>query len=198
MALEKRIAARFVGARFVGAWFVGACVGLGLCAAQTPPSAVSPNIADFQKRVADYMKVHNQAAAAIPGLKSTDSFDKIDSHEHDLQAGIRAARPNAAQGAIFTPPIAAEFHQIIRKALSGPGASHAIKGLHDTQPSPPPTVAVDADYPSQQPVAFMPPSLLNALPPLPKGLEYRAVRRTLILRDTEANLIVDYIHDALP
>ena len=36
------------------------------------------------------------------------------------------------------------------------------------------------------------------LPPLPDGIEYRFMGRELILRDTNANLIVDFIHEAGP
>jgi len=35
------------------------------------------------------------------------------------------------------------------------------------------------------------------LPELPPQLEYRVVGRSLILRDSEANLIVDFIRDAI-
>jgi hypothetical protein len=40
--------------------------------------------------------------------------------------------------------------------------------------------------------------LLDALPRLPEGLEYRFMGNDLILRDTKANLIVDFINNAVP
>src|SRR5580692_7652907 len=138
-------------------WIIG-CVGLGLCAAQGH-STVSPNIADFQKRITEYMKVRNQAVSAVPSLKSSDSMGKIDAHEHDLQACIRAARPTTAPGDIFTPAIAAEFRQAIHAALTGSNASHAEKNINENQPSPLPALAVNAAYPSDAPVPFMPPSI---------------------------------------
>jgi hypothetical protein len=177
-------------------WIIG-CIGLGLCAAQVH-STGSQNVADFQKRVADYMKVRNQALSAVPSLKSSDSMGKIDAHEHDLQVCIKAVRPKATQGDIFTPAIAAEFRHAIHAALSGPGEEDAKKNLNENQPAPLPALAVNAAYPAEAPVPYMPPALLKALPPLPKELEYRVVGRALILRDSAANLIVDYIHDALP
>ena len=54
---------------------------------------------------------------------------------------------------------------------------------------------VNANYPDGLPLQSMPPSLLLNLPRLPKELEYRFVGRELILRDTQANLIVDVIPD---
>jgi hypothetical protein len=44
----------------------------------------------------------------------------------------------------------------------------------------------------------VPPTLLLNLPVLPKGLEYRITGHTLSLRDTDANMVVDYLPDALP
>jgi len=169
-------------------------IGLSVWAAQV----VSPGIADFQKRVGNYEKVRRTAASAVPVLKATESAKKIRDHERDMALAIRAARPGAAQGDIFTPAIATEFRGIIQSALSGPGADRMKHNMRDSQPSPLPQIAVDTTYPINDPVQSMPPSLLRQLPLLPRELEYRAVGRTLILRDIEANLIVDYITQALP
>jgi hypothetical protein len=43
-----------------------------------------------------------------------------------------------------------------------------------------------------------PAGLLRVLPKLPRELEYRLVQRNLILRDIEANLIIDVIPLATP
>ncbi len=44
----------------------------------------------------------------------------------------------------------------------------------------------------------MPPTLLLKLPQLPKQLNYRYVGRNLMLVDTDNNIIIDYMLDALP
>jgi hypothetical protein len=41
------------------------------------------------------------------------------------------------------------------------------------------------------------PTMLRRLPPLPQELEYRIVNRDLIIRDREANLIVDVMRNAV-
>jgi len=176
--------------------FTAGMIGLSMWAAQVHPPA-SADIADFQKRVANYLKVRKSAASAVPALEATDSPEKIRDHERDLALAIRAARPGAAQGDIFTTAIAAEFRRTIQTAFSGRGAAGIKKSMMDSQPSPLPQIAVDAAYPGDEPVQSMPPSLLRQLPPLPRELEYRVVGRALILRDIEANLIVDYINEAL-
>ncbi|MEI9974661.1 MAG: hypothetical protein WDO73_23000 [Ignavibacteriota bacterium] len=171
-------------------------VGLSLWSARNP--VASPQIADFQKRVADYVALRKTAASNVSGLKTSGSPEKIQQHQKDLSAAIRSARPAAAQGDIFTPPVAAEFCRLIQATLSTPGAERVKKGVKDTQLSTLPQIRVNDTYPADQPVQSMPPSLLKQLPELPKELEYRVVGRALILRDVEANLIVDYINEALP
>jgi hypothetical protein len=44
----------------------------------------------------------------------------------------------------------------------------------------------------------VPPSLLLKMPELPEQVRYRFVGRTLILRDTDANVILDFIPDIVP
>jgi len=53
-------------------------------------------------------------------------------------------------------------------------------------------------YPETKPLATVPPKLLAKLPRLPEELQYRFFDRHLILLDVDADLIVDYIPDALP
>ena len=57
-------------------------------------------------------------------------------------------------------------------------------------------LAVNSTYPISAPFSTVPPSVLMALPPLPKELEFRFVGRNLILRDTKANMIVDVLPEA--
>jgi hypothetical protein len=42
-----------------------------------------------------------------------------------------------------------------------------------------------------------PPTLLANLPKLPPELEYRFVDNALILRDTKANVVVDFLPDVM-
>ena len=52
-------------------------------------------------------------------------------------------------------------------------------------------------YPDGAPFATMPPLLLLQLPPLPAGLEYRFLGNAVILLDVDANLVVDFVPNAL-
>jgi hypothetical protein len=52
---------------------------------------------------------------------------------------------------------------------------------------------VNQAYPSKAPLATVPPKLLAQLPMLPEELEYRLIDRRLLLRDRDANLVVDVL-----
>ena len=53
-------------------------------------------------------------------------------------------------------------------------------------------------YPTTLPLETVPGKLLRVLPQLPEVLEYRILGRHLILRDVKANLVVDFVRDAVP
>ncbi len=56
---------------------------------------------------------------------------------------------------------------------------------------------VNAKYPEGAPVPTVPASVLLSLPTLPRPLEYRIVGKHLLLLDTDAGIIVDYIPNAI-
>src|SRR5579859_5786002 len=66
---------------------------------------------DFEKRVADYMKLHQQALTGMNIPKTTDSPAQIAEVQHQLDAKIRALRPDSKQGEIFTSEIAGRFRR---------------------------------------------------------------------------------------
>jgi hypothetical protein len=54
---------------------------------------------------------------------------------------------------------------------------------------------VNQPYPTSIPLVTAPPRLLARLPMIPEELEYRPIDRRLLLRDRDANLIVDVLID---
>jgi hypothetical protein len=56
---------------------------------------------------------------------------------------------------------------------------------------------VNATYPEGEPLPTTPPQVLMNLPKLPPELEYRIVGKTLIIRDLDANIIVDFVPNAI-
>ena len=72
--------------------------------------------------------------------------------------------------------------------------------IMDENPVEPATIklTVNARYPDVVPLTSVPPQVLQTLPKLTEDLEYRFVGDWLILLDTHAHVVADYIDDALP
>jgi len=170
-----------------------------LCSVPTgqaqPTNPTGAAVFDFQKRVTAYVDLHNREAGKVSPLKETDSPAQISTRERQLGEAIKAARAGAAAGALFGP-VAGIVRDVIRTDWQhrSPAERKAMmvevpKGL---------SARPDTIYPTTLPLATCPPALLQALPRLPHELEYRFIGRHLILRDVDANLVVDVLENALP
>ena len=136
------------------------------------------------------MKVDN----AAPPLKKTDDPAKIRAAQQTLAELIRAARSTAKHGDVLTPDIASYFQRLLRPETKDPGTKAAIK---DDNPGTIP-FKVNGDYPDKETLSTVPPNVLVTLPKLPDDIEYRFVGKHMILRDARANLIIDYMTNAIP
>jgi recombinational DNA repair protein RecR len=58
--------------------------------------------------------------------------------------------------------------------------------------------AVNGRYPDTVPLSTVPPEVLQTMPKLSEDMEYRFIGDDLILLDTHAHVIADYIENALP
>lgn len=154
-------------------------------------------VAEFQNRVADYLKLHNRAEADFPRWKPTDAAELINEHERELAQKTRTLRPSAKQGEIFTVPITAEFRRLVKIASRGREASTIRRSLEHAEPVAL-TIHVNDTYPRSVPLQSTPATLLRNLPALPKQLQYRVIGHDLVLLDVGANLIVDFAEKAIP
>jgi hypothetical protein len=160
----------------------------------TNPSALA--LQDFKARIDAYVALHKKEESAGVALKKTNDPAEISAAEKILAARIRAARANAKPGDIFTPEIRAEFRKLIAQPMKGDAKADARQIVKDDAPASMP-LKVNADYPEGAPLPTVPVSVLRNLPTLPAELEYRIIGGHLILRDTNANLVVDFIPDAM-
>ena len=157
-----------------------------------------PVLADFTKRVKEYIALRNKVDGDAPKLQETKDPAKIRAAQLALGALIRTARATAKQGDIFAPPIEKKFRALLRPEVQGAEGAKARATILEEKPAV--TLKVNADYPSKEPLTTVPPNVLQSLPALPKDgdLEYRFVGKHMILLDTRANLIVDFLWSAIP
>jgi hypothetical protein len=163
-------------------------------APQTPPvNADAQVLQDFKARVDKYVELRKKADDSAPPMKKTEDAAELRTAQQGLAERIGAARTPARQGEIFTPEIAARFRKLLHPEVKDYGTKATIK---DDNPGAFP-FKVNGPYPSKEPLSTVPPNVLASLPPLPKDIEYRFVNKHLILRDARANLIIDYIPNAI-
>jgi hypothetical protein len=163
--------------------------------------AVNPNaalLADFKSRVEKYAALHRDMAKGAATQKDQTTATQMDAQKTALVAKILAARGTAKHGDIFSPEIRPIFRRLLAPELKGQDGRDTKAVLKDDAPAPG-TVPfqVNAKYPENQPKPTMPANLLLNLPGLPEPLEYRVVGQHLLLLDTVADLIVDYILNAI-
>ena len=155
-------------------------------------------LADFQARVQGYVELHQCLEDSIPAPASKD-WPAVYGAIQTLGAKIRAARQNARQGDVFTPEIQRVLRQTIRECLTGCNINNLLASLNEENPEGLVLVPyVNGEWPDEASYGPMPPHLLAALPPLPDELQYRFMNRDLVLLDVHANVIVDFMTNAMP
>jgi len=160
---------------------------------QTSPPGVGENARlsqEFQSRAAKYLDLRKQVAGK--STRPSNSPEALTASQKELGSKIRRARSGAKQGEIFTPELSSFFRRQVSQSLNGPHGNEIQASLRHGEPANG-RLQVNEVYPEKLPLQSAPPSLLLNLPPVPEGLEYRIVGRDLVLRDTEANIVVDFI-----
>jgi len=185
----------------LAAFAVAACAP---SAAQTPKASnVNPDaglVAEFTKKVDAYVKLRNSVTGYAPDLKRTEKPGEIAVAEKSMAQMVRGARADAKRGDIFTPATQAMFRRLLHSQLTKGGGEGADNKaiIKDDAPEPKEVpFKVNADYPKEAPLSTVPPDVLLALPKLPEDVQYRFVGKHLLLYDAKANLIVDFMLNAI-
>ncbi|HJQ69695.1 MAG TPA: hypothetical protein VKA70_12020 [Blastocatellia bacterium] len=158
-----------------------------------PPEAV----AAFGDRVKQYVKLREKIEEGMPNLSKEAKPEEIDAHKKAFQEKVRAARVGAKPGDIFTADIVGHIRATLKREFKGKDLKDLRETVLEAENKGVP-VRVNYPYPVTKELVEMPPTLLLALPELPKQMRYRYVGNRLLLVDRENGLIVDYMVDALP
>lgn len=168
--------------------------------AQTSDAASSNQklLTDFSRKAKDYTDKERMLAA--DRMKPTSDVSKLQQQRKQLRVAMQQVRANARQGDFFTSEVSEAFRKTLADLLNGPEGKKIKVSLNHAEPGAPAEFKVNREFPNQngQPIQSVPPTVLKVLPVLPKGLDYCIAGRTLALRDSVANLVVDYLPNALP
>jgi hypothetical protein len=152
---------------------------------------------EFRKRVDAYVELQKKLVSQLPPLPDEATPQQIDQRQRQLAKGIMAVRTPARVGDIFTPSMQAFVRELLARVFSGPDGKEMRSMVMDENPIGL-KIEVNGRYPDEVPMSSMPPAVLEALPQLPKEIEYRFIGDRLILLDVQAHLIIDLVPNALP
>jgi len=165
------------------------------------PGAESVAYGRLEQQAAQYMALRRAATADVPALVPKADAATILSHQRAQAAAIRARRAGVRPGELFTPDVAPIIARVVREELTKMGEERKKVTRENPRaetPTTPVALKIDAEYPEEASLSTVPAGLLLRLPRLPSGLEYRFVGRHLVVRDVDANTIVDYLVNVVP
>ena len=166
--------------------------GAAIGHAQIPVNADAAAIADFEKRVSDYAAFVKKLDATIAEPASGSEPAAFLDHQRALAKLIQKSRASARPGDLCPKPMRAVIRRLIAGVVHAPGGAQVRKSIFDEDPGNM-RLAINSEYPDNAPFATVPPQILQGLPRLPDGLEYRFIGKRLLLIDSHARIVADIV-----
>jgi hypothetical protein len=172
------------------------CASLFVC---WPDAAAFAQAADnqaaaftaFAEKIGRYERLRARLEERLPTLEGQRRSWSVMLMRRYLASAVRTARPRAQIGDVFTPPIAAVF----RHALVDAVYDVDIEGLVPDESDVVVDLVVNEPVPEWA-LDRLPMPLLDRLPALPEGIEYRVVSGSLVLWDVHAEILIDTLPNA--
>ena len=151
----------------------------------------------MNERLKSYLDIHKKLEAGLPELPTDPTPEQIDKNQRLFEQKMRAARKSAKRGEIFIPEAEPVIKRLLAAVFTTAAGKELMASIMDEYPGGL-KLSVNGRYPDAIPVSTVPPEILQTLPRLPEDMEYRFIGRHLILLDTHAHVIADFIADAVP
>jgi hypothetical protein len=170
------------------------------------PAAPSPAYEPFTLALQAYVdqtqplrRTAAQEAEKVQGKTAPNvgAEQSVRTRQHELADALRTQlRGNAKQGDLFTPSTADALKRTLQYLFDSPQRALLLDELAEQNGTPAraPFPAINETLQAPR----IPPRMMEALPRLPTQLEYDFIGRTLVLRDVDADVVVDFLPDALP
>jgi len=173
----------------------------------TAPAQPDPTFDPFRQALQAYIdqtqpfrKQAAQAQESTPGKDDATTHapaTALRTRQNDLAEALRTKlRANATQGQLFTPAMGDAIKHQIAAAFDSPQKALILDEMAEQLTTPAKSQAPKLNQKLDAP--RVPPRLMEMLPPLPKQLEYDFTDSTLVLRDIDADVVVDYLPAAFP
>jgi hypothetical protein len=180
-----------------GVMLLSVCVPHPVVVQSTEPAAPTTTCAGFNRAVEQYLGTRRRLLREVPDLRVTEDSAEIAKRSDALALAIQRARSTAQQGDFFDSACRHVITERLSRALTGAEAAQLLITIND-EPTLKRRPRVHMRYPVASSMATIPTKLLDLLPPLPPELEYRFLGRSLVLRDRNAALLLDYVMQAIP
>ena len=154
-------------------------------------------LSTMNERLGDYIDLHTKLERSLPKLPKDATPQQIDRNQRAFEALMRKARATAKPGDIFTSEARPIIKRLLATVFGGPEGKELKASIMDENPTGI-TISVNGRYPDKVPLSSVPPEVLQTLPKLTEDMEYRFIGDRLILLDTHAHVVADFIDDALP
>jgi hypothetical protein len=154
-------------------------------------------LATMNDRLKKYVEIHEKVEDELPKRSADATPEEIDKNQRAFELKVREARKHAKQGDIFGPEAQPVIKRLLAAVFAGPEGKELVASILDENPVGM-KLAVNMRYPDSVPISTVPPEVLQTLPRLSEDMEYRFIGRHLILLDSHAHVVADFIPDAIP
>lgn len=154
-------------------------------------------LATMNDRLKNYVGVHTKLESNLPRLPTDATPEQIDRNQRTLEQLVREARATAKLGDLFTPEAQPVIKRLLDTVFGGSDGQQLKSSIMDASPVGVKLV-VNGPYPDTVPISTLPPQVLQTLPRLSEGMEYRFIGDNLIILDVHAHVIADFIENVLP
>lgn len=154
-------------------------------------------LATMNDRLETYVEAHKKIEEGLPKLPERATPEEIDKNQRAFEQKVREARKGAKQGDIFGPEAQPVIKRLLASVFAGPEGKELMASILDENPVGM-KLTVNMRYPDNVPISTVPPEVLQTLPRLSEDMEYRFIGHHLILLDSHAHVVADFIPDAMP
>jgi hypothetical protein len=161
-----------------------------------PDQTPAPAVQEFEQRLVEYLNLRRALSEKLVPLAPTASGRELASRQAELATALRTARSAAKPGDLVPPSVASQIQALVVEDFKQRTAADERATFSEVPNAAQP--AINRTYPANAALPTVPPLLLLRLPRLPENLQYRFYGRHLVVLDSDARIIVDYIANVLP
>jgi len=148
-------------------------------------------------RLKAYVELHQKVEKTLPKLPDRATPQQIDNNQRTFEKLMRQERMSVKRGDIFTADAEPVIKRLLASVFGGPDGKQLKASIMDENPVGL-KLAVNGRYPDTVPISSVPPQVLQTLPALSEDMEYRFIGDNLILLDSHAHIVADFIPNAFP